>query len=40
MVQLIRETLSFEQFNLRYGDNNRDELIDGELIEIEPTGLH
>lgn len=40
MVQLVRQTLSFDEFNLRYGDNNRYELIDGELIEMEPTGLH
>ena len=40
MVQLVRQTLSFEEFNLSYGDDNRYELIDGELIKMEPTGLH
>ena len=40
MVQLVRQTLSFDEFNLRYGDDNRYELIDGELTLIEPTGLH
>ncbi|WP_019509322.1 Uma2 family endonuclease [Pleurocapsa sp. PCC 7319] len=40
MVQLVRQTLSFDEFNLRYGDDSRYELIDGELIEMEPTGLH
>ena len=40
MVQLVRQTLDFAEFNLNYGDDNRYELIDGELIEMEPTGLH
>lgn len=40
MVQLVRQTLSFDEFNLRYGDDNHYELIDGELIKMEPTGLH
>lgn len=40
MVQLVKQTLSFAEFNLNYGDDNRYELIDGELIEIEPTGTH
>ena len=40
MVQLVRQTLSFDEFNLRYGDDNRYELIDGELTLMEPTGLH
>lgn len=40
MVQLVRQTLNFDEFNLNYGDDNRYELIDGELIEMEPTGLH
>jgi Uma2 family endonuclease len=32
--------LTFEQFIAEYGDNPRYELIDGELRDIEPTGLH
>ena len=40
MVQLVRQTLSFDKFNLSYGDDNRYELIDGELTLMEPTGLH
>lgn len=39
--QLIREKpLSFEEFLARYGDDNRYELIDGEVFDLEPTGLH
>ena len=40
MVQLVSQNLSFEEFNLNYGDDSRYELIDGELTEMEPTGLH
>lgn len=40
MIQLVKQTLNFDQFNLNYGDDNRYELIDGELILMEPTGLH
>jgi Uma2 family endonuclease len=32
--------LSFDEFLARYGDNNRYELIDGEVFDLEPTGLH
>ncbi|MBV6622696.1 MAG: Uma2 family endonuclease [Rivularia sp. (in: Bacteria)] len=32
--------LTFEQFITEYGDNARYELIDGELRDMEPTGLH
>jgi Uma2 family endonuclease len=32
--------LTFEQFIAEYGDNTRYELIDGELRDMEPTGLH
>lgn len=32
--------LTFEQFIAEYGDNLRYELIDGELRDMEPTGLH
>jgi Uma2 family endonuclease len=34
------ESLSFEAFLAGYGDNDRYELIDGEIIDLEPTGLH
>ena len=40
MVQLVRQTFSFDEFKLNYGDDNRYELIDGELTLMEPTGLH
>ena len=40
MVQLVRQTFSFDKFKLNYGDDNRYELIDGELTLIELTGLH
>ncbi len=32
--------ISVDEFITRYGDDNRYELIDGELIEMEPTGPH
>jgi len=32
--------LTFDDFITQYGDNERYELIDGELIEMEPTGPH
>jgi Uma2 family endonuclease len=39
--QLIREKpLSFDEFLARYGSDNRYELIDGEVFDLEPTGLH
>lgn len=40
MVQLVRQTFSFDEFKLNYGDDNRYELIDGELTLMEPTGPH
>lgn len=40
MVQSIPKTLTFEEFVAQYGDDNRHELIDGELIDMEPTGPH
>lgn len=40
MVQTIPIRLSFDEFIAQYGDNDRFELIDGELIDVEPTGLH
>ena len=35
-----QKSLSFDQFLARYGDNNRYELIDGEVFDLEPTGQH
>ena len=40
MVQISEKSLTFETFVTQYGDNERYELIDGELIEMEPTGPH
>jgi Uma2 family endonuclease len=34
------QLLSFEEFLEHYGNNPRYELVDGELIDIEPTGPH
>jgi len=39
--QLIEQKpLSFDEFLARYGGNNRYELIDGEVFDLEPTGQH
>lgn len=35
-----RKPLSFDEFLARYGGNNRYELIDGEVFDLEPTGPH
>lgn len=40
MVQFAPKLLTVEEFIIHYGDNERYELIDGELIEMEPTGPH
>jgi Uma2 family endonuclease len=40
MVSLLPKSLSFDDFFRQYGDDPRYELIDGELREMEPTGLH
>jgi Uma2 family endonuclease len=40
MIQLASKTINVEQFVTKYGDNERFELIDGELVEMEPTGAH
>ncbi len=40
MVQLAPKLLTVDEFITQYGDNERYELIDGELIEMEPTGPH
>jgi Uma2 family endonuclease len=38
--QIQRQPLSFDEFLARYGGDNRYELIDGEVFELEPTGFH
>lgn len=40
MTQAAPKLLTFDEFIARYGDNERYELIDGELIDLEPTGPH
>lgn len=40
MVQLVPNTLTVDEFITHYGDSDRYELIDGELIDVEPTEPH
>ena len=40
MVQSPLKLITANEFIIQYGDNECYELIDGELIEMEPTGLH
>lgn len=40
MTQAVPKLLTFDDFIARYGDDERYELIDGELIDMEPTGPH
>ena len=40
MTYTASQLLSFEQFLTQYGNNPRYELVDGELIDMEPTGPH
>lgn len=40
MVPFIQAQLATRDFIDRYGDNSQYELIDGELIDLEPTGPH
>jgi Uma2 family endonuclease len=35
-----QKPLSFDEFLTRYGGDNRYELIDGEVFDLEPTGPH
>ncbi|MEO1590912.1 MAG: Uma2 family endonuclease [Cyanobacteria bacterium J06632_22] len=35
-----QKAISFDEFLARYGDDNRYELIDGEVFDLEPTGPH
>lgn len=39
-MTLAQTALTFDEFLARYGDDDRFELIDGELFDLEPTGLH
>jgi Uma2 family endonuclease len=40
MVQSAPKLLTIDEFINQYGDSDRYELIDGELIDMEPTGPH
>ncbi len=40
MVQSALKLITVNEFITQYGDSDRYELIDGELIEMEPTGPH
>ncbi|MUG93312.1 Uma2 family endonuclease [Scytonema sp. UIC 10036] len=40
MTKAVPKLLTFNDFITKYGDNERYELIDGELIDMEPTGPH
>ena len=40
MVQSTPQLITVDEFINRYGDNHHYELIDGELIDMEPTGPH
>ena len=41
MVTVVQtQTLTVEQFLAQYNDDNRYELIDGALFDLEPTGPH
>ncbi len=35
-----QKSLNFDEFLVRYGGDNRYELIDGEVFDLEPTGSH
>ena len=40
MIQAVPKLLTFDEFVACYGDNERYKLIDGELIDMEPSGPH
>jgi Uma2 family endonuclease len=40
MVQSLPTSLTFAEFVAQFGDDFKYELIDGELVEMEPTGPH
>ncbi|MFQ3627556.1 MAG: Uma2 family endonuclease, partial [Cyanobacteriota bacterium] len=40
MIQANPQLLNVNEFIAQYGDQDQYELMDGELINVEPTGLH
>jgi Uma2 family endonuclease len=40
MIQLAEKLITVDRFIADYGDRDRYELINGELVEMEPTGAH
>jgi Uma2 family endonuclease len=40
MIQLLEKLINVDSFIAEYGDHDRYELINGELVEMEPTGAH
>lgn len=40
MIQANPTLINFNEFIAQYGEQEQYELIDGELIDVEPTGLH
>lgn len=40
MIRVNPNLLKFDEFLAQYGDRDRYELIDGEVVDLEPTGLH
>jgi len=40
MIRVNQNLLKFDEFLAQYGDRDRYELIDGEVVDLEPTGLH
>ncbi|HAC62809.1 MAG TPA: hypothetical protein DCF68_04560 [Cyanothece sp. UBA12306] len=40
MQHLTTNRINIDEFIAQYGDNDHYELIDGELVDMEPTGLH
>ncbi len=40
MLQTVPKFITVDEFITQYSDNERYELIDGELVEMEPTGPH
>ena len=40
MVSVTTPLMTFDTFIEQYGDQEQYELIDGEVIDLEPTGLH
>lgn len=40
MIQTLPKTLTFDEFIAWYPENGRYELIDGQIVEMQPTGKH